>query len=79
MESLNLIRYLVLRDNILRDAVSQNNHALSFNYFSFYKIQAVLPDTRREECGEKYAASKTNIWQFCGCASAYQENVIAQK
>lgn len=82
MESLNFLRYLVLRDNILRNTVSQikyNSDYYSGNYFGCCKSQAVLPDTFRQGCGEKYAGSKTNILQSYVCASAYQDPIIVQK
>lgn len=46
MESLNLIRYLALRDNILRDAVSQNNHDLTILFIGKTKKLFLIPAGR---------------------------------
>lgn len=78
MESLNLLRYLVLRDNILRNAVSHTNLTPTV-ILATILVTAVLPDPLRQGCGEKYAGSKTNILQHYVCASAYQEAIIVQK
>lgn len=46
MESLNLIRYLALRDDILRDAVSQNNHDLTISVIAKTKQLFLVPAGR---------------------------------